>query len=122
MEFHGFPLNVIDAKPESMPPLKALVLVMFGSRRTWGDSLISFFLFTTMNMTAHSSQNTQNFLKVNFWNCRGYGSVLKKSYLMADAPDIIALNENTKLPNFKKFDNYQTEEFNGRSYVSLSIR
>ena len=36
----------MGAKPESMPPLKALVLVILGSRRTWGDFFSIFIDFT----------------------------------------------------------------------------
>lgn len=61
-------------------------------------------------------------LKINFWNLRSLNFMTKKSYLQANNPHIVALNENYYVPNFKRFENYVTEKFNGRSYASLSIK
>ena len=74
-----------------------------------------------MNINMNENKITKE-IKINFWNSRSLNNMVKKSYTLANNPHIVALNENYYKPKFKRFENYCTENFNGRSYASLSIK
>jgi len=74
-----------------------------------------------MNINMNENKITKE-IKINFWNSRSLNNMIKKSYTLNNNPHIIVLNENYYKPNYKRFENYCTEKFNGRSYASISIK